>query len=584
MAARSNRLLPCRYWPAWLTLLLGLAASAGLALMLHRRAVELDQQRFKLEAAQIAALLESTMERYEERLARLADHCAQFDELPAQIWFFRRERMTDLNGNLPNVTHALYCPRIAAADFAAHAERGRIVWPKGYAFDPEARPDRDFALPVWQSWTRHGYQAIPPGTDLAEAADWRPALTRGLRHTRGGVSAAPARVPRQDGSSVNGFWFTLALFKRDQTSMGTGQGGGESTAAFSERRARFHETNAIGVFAAFISSDRLVDESFNSPKYPLRIHTRLYTTTNLTAATLLNPNSKPPVAPLHRYLQPQPWYGQRWMLEFTSTPRFEADSARYLAWLVLYAGAGLTLLASALLAVSLHARLRQETMTEQIREARDALTAAQQERERLSRDLHDGTVQSLYAIQLGLGHTAQKLAGEAAQARRELSTVRAELDAVIAEIRRFITADDNAEIKADLAGVIQALVQRAKTGATAKVELHCDPNASSRLTGNQAVQLANIAREALSNSLRHARPHRIEVRLAVEGTCVCLEIADDGGGFNPQSPARPGVGLASMASRATEIGGRLEIQSAPGAGTRVSVRVPASPGRAAGPQ
>ncbi len=167
MAAKSNRLLPCRYWPAWLTLLLGLAASAGLALMLHRRAVELDQQRFKLEAAQIAALLESTMERYEERLARLADHCAQFDELPSQIWFFRRERMTDLNGNLPNVTHALYCPRIAAADFTAHAERGRIVWPKGYAFDPEARPDRDFALPVWQSWTRHGYQAIAPGTYLA---------------------------------------------------------------------------------------------------------------------------------------------------------------------------------------------------------------------------------------------------------------------------------------------------------------------------------------------------------------------------------------------------------------------------------
>ena len=237
----------------------------------------------------------------------------------------------------------------------------------------------------------------------------------------------------------------------------------------------------------------------------------------------------------------------------------------------------MTLLATALVIVALRARNQQELLTDQIREARDALAAAQREREKFSRDLHDGTIQSLYAIQLGLGHTVEKLEAEPARARREFSAVRRELDAVIAEIRQFITVEAGPEKSVDFNAVLHALVQRVCNGTTAQIALHCDPGASERLTGDRAVQLANVAREALSNSLRHAKPHRVEIVLRSDRETVVLEIFDDGSGFDPKAPRRSGVGLASIAARTQHMKGTLDIQSASGKGTRIVVQVPAAP-------
>src|SRR6185436_5215830 len=106
--------------------------------------------------------------------------------------------------------------------------------------------------------------------------------------------------------------------------------------------------------------------------------------------------------------------------------------------------------------------------------------------------------------------------------------------------------------------------------------LRCDPAASARLSGDEAVQLANIAREALSNSLRHGSPQQVRIALRSEREAVILEISDDGAGFDPRSPRRTGVGLASMASRAREAGGTLDVQSSPGKGTRILIRLPAN--------
>ncbi len=557
---------------------------------LHRDALRGDEERFEAEAWRFAALVESNMERYEERLARFADHCALFGDLPREVWSFRRHHVLDPSGNLPWVKHLIYCPKERLTNSQPGLRRGtpspgvpEVTSPPGREVAATPVSERLLTLPLRWISSQPGFEPLIPGTDLAEISDTHPFLAPALARAKGWVSTRPASVRRADGRIESGFWFALALFATNEPGP-VWMLKNETVREQQLRHGAYLKSAAKGLIAAFISADHMMDGSFNRANQPAHVHARLYSAQEPVPEALMNRASNPPDNPRHRRVIPQKWYSRVWCLELVSTPLLEAESLRHRAWLVLGGGTVFTLLAGALVWVSVRARVRQERLTVDVLEARDALTVAQQERERLSHDLHDGTVQSLYAIQLGLGHTAQKLEGEPAQARRELSTVRAELDAVIAEIRRFITADENAEIKADLAGVIEALVQRAKAGATAKVELHCDPNASSRLTGNQAVQLANIAREALSNSLRHARPDRIEVRLAVEGTCVCLEIADDGGGFHPQSPTRPGVGLASMASRATEIGGRLEIQSAPGEGTRVSVRVPASPGRAAGPQ
>ena len=94
------------------------------------------------------------------------------------------------------------------------------------------------------------------------------------------------------------------------------------------------------------------------------------------------------------------------------------------------------------------------------------------------------------------------------------------------------------------------------------------------LHSTQAVQLANIAREALSNSLRHGNPQHVEIALRSEPENVVLEISYSGEGFDPNVPGRKGVGLVSMAARAEEMRGTLDIQSAPGLGTRGRMRVP----------
>jgi len=572
LMGRKGKSFVGRYWPAGVILAAGLAASGLLGILIYRGAVRLDEARFELETTVSAALLEKHMERYEERLARLADYCAQFEELPTEIWYFRRNEMTDLSGNLPCVTHAAYCPKIISANFEAHLARGRTLWSQLYRFDPPPAPGRDCALPVWQFWSHPEFKAIKRGMNMAEESDWHPSVVRALERADAWISEGVAQVTRKDGVEETGFWLVLSLFCPDQEAAPWSLPN-ESPEASILRRQAFRRSVATGILAAFISVDRMLDQ-YNRPPNTRRTHLRLYAHREPSLASLLNPSSKPPEKPEYRRVVPMRWYRNAWALEATSTPLFESESLQYRGWVAGGAGGGLSLLASALVAVAMRARGRQEQMTEQIREARDALAEAQRERERLGHDLHDSAIQSLYGIQLRLGHTANHFNAEPALARREFGEVRAELDTVIAEIRSFLVAGTAGKETVDLAGVLLAIAERAKAGSETRIEVECDPMASSRLSSARAVQLANITREALSNSLRHGQPDRVEIALRSDNGVVLLEISDDGAGFDTKAKSPQGVGLTSMAKRAQEIRGEFDVQSTPGRGTKVVVRVP----------
>jgi two-component system sensor histidine kinase NreB len=88
-------------------------------------------------------------------------------------------------------------------------------------------------------------------------------------------------------------------------------------------------------------------------------------------------------------------------------------------------------------------------------------------------------------------------------------------------------------------------------------------------------ELLRIAQEAVSNAVRHARPHTVRITMAEESAHWVLAVADDGVGMeqSPELSARQGFGLASMRHRASAIGGEWQIDSQPGRGTRVSVRI-----------
>jgi signal transduction histidine kinase len=397
-------------------------------------------------------------------------------------------------------------------------------------------------------------------------------FSRIVRESRPGMSERRTVMLDANSNKLTGTLFYVPVYEAAMTDFLAGEG------LTRNERASARWMHLTSVILAPVDFTELVNSVWAGSPSDLGIE--LFSSTNQTADTWLNisegqpraadPEFKAYLTQRHRW----PMYGSRFSIFFYTTGQFEAQSPRRLAKIAMAAGVILTLLATALVGLAFRARRQQEQMTEQIREARDALAIAHRERQNLSRDLHDGTIQSLYAIQLGLGHTVQKLEAEPANARREFAAVRRELDVVIAEIRQFITTEAGPGKAVDFSAVLQALVQRASTGTTARITSQCTPVASQRLTGDQAVQLANIAREALSNSLRHARPQHVDITLCSKGEMVVLEISDDGNGFDPMAPGRSGVGLTSMMERAREMDGAMEIQSAPGKGTRVVVRVP----------
>lgn len=91
-------------------------------------------------------------------------------------------------------------------------------------------------------------------------------------------------------------------------------------------------------------------------------------------------------------------------------------------------------------------------------------------------------------------------------------------------------------------------------------------------------ELLHIVREALSNSARHSGATGVSVRLGLEEHSLALEVADNGRGFNPATARGAGhLGLANIAARAASAGGSLSVDSAPGRGTRIIVRIPAAP-------
>jgi len=104
--------------------------------------------------------------------------------------------------------------------------------------------------------------------------------------------------------------------------------------------------------------------------------------------------------------------------------------------------------------------------------------------------------------------------------------------------------------------------------------IEVDPAGANLFSSTQATQLLHIAKEAMSNSLRHAHASGVTVSLRPAGTAIHLEIRDDGAGFDSSAVGSTGHGLRNMAARAEEIGAELQLISAPGRGCRILVTVP----------
>jgi signal transduction histidine kinase len=198
-----------------------------------------------------------------------------------------------------------------------------------------------------------------------------------------------------------------------------------------------------------------------------------------------------------------------------------------------------------------------------------------EERERIGMDLHDGVIQSIYAIGLGLEDTAERIEEEPAAAKQSLDRSIDALNKVIRDIRNYIF-DLRPQIAeaGDLKRALSELIEDVKLNFLLDARLDANGRLPA-LTDEQERGLFHIAQEALNNVAKHARASAVAVKLGTSGAALVLEVADDGIGFDPSGqPGKSRHGLRNMQDRARAIGGSLEISGGAGRGTVVRVELP----------
>jgi signal transduction histidine kinase len=216
-----------------------------------------------------------------------------------------------------------------------------------------------------------------------------------------------------------------------------------------------------------------------------------------------------------------------------------------------------------------------------------------EERNRMALELHDVVSQKLFSLSLGADSAATLIDRDPVAAREQLARVSELARECLAELRTLILGLRPADLQRDgLSGVLGKEVEmlrrihgieialdetEGRTGAGSRHDQRDSRGWAGSASRREEVEagVLRIALEALHNAVRHAGARQVTVRLSDRETGLTVEVADDGVGFDPhrtQTRSRH-LGLTSMEERARELGGRLEIHSAPGTGTTVRLEV-----------
>jgi PAS domain S-box-containing protein len=217
------------------------------------------------------------------------------------------------------------------------------------------------------------------------------------------------------------------------------------------------------------------------------------------------------------------------------------------------------------------------TALKQLDEESRAL-AQVRERDLIAMDLHDGVIQSLYAVVLNLAAQEQGLGDAQPAAAEAIKAARREVERVIAETRAYVS---NLRVRTftprNLESGLRLLVDGLRLNAGVSVDLQFDAAIEPLLAPEVRGHVLYLLREAVANVLRHAEASHVRVELSHANRQAVLKIEDDGRGFDAPAPLQPPErhhGLHNMAERARLVGGHLLIQSAPGHGTVVCLEFP----------
>lgn len=201
-----------------------------------------------------------------------------------------------------------------------------------------------------------------------------------------------------------------------------------------------------------------------------------------------------------------------------------------------------------------------------------------EDRSRISRDLHDSVLQSLYAIGLNMEAARRARRDQTVERKEADDPMIRQINQLIHEVRDMIRELESGTVREfDLSSELTTLrMTYAQTGHL-DVKLDLQRHAIEVLTHEEEREILNIVREALSNCARHAHATQAAVSIRMKDTRVRVSIQDDGIGFAPAPGPSRGYGLTNMETRAKKLGGTLHVQSKIGKGTQITAEFSLEP-------
>jgi signal transduction histidine kinase len=200
-----------------------------------------------------------------------------------------------------------------------------------------------------------------------------------------------------------------------------------------------------------------------------------------------------------------------------------------------------------------------------------------EERLRIAQEMHDGLAQVLAYVNTKAQVVREHLRmGRTEEATKHLDQLAAAAREVYDDVRESIIGLRSAAQESSAADSLRGYVAHweAQNGITCRLHLETDR----QVPAGAELQVLRIVQEALANVRKHSRAGHADVRIEDAGSRIRITVEDDGIGFNPAELGRaefPRFGLSAMRERAESVGGRLQLDSAPGEGTRVTIEVPA---------
>ena len=226
-----------------------------------------------------------------------------------------------------------------------------------------------------------------------------------------------------------------------------------------------------------------------------------------------------------------------------------------------------SLAARAAIAVDLSERVSRDSV-------RRVVEAQELERARLARELHDETGQALTSILLGLKPLEET--ADSAEAREALTSVRELVISTLQDVRRLaVELRPTALDDFGLVPAVERLTDTFREQSGLRVDLESQLG-DERLARDAETTVYRVIQEALTNVIKHADAERVSILLQRKNSAVVAVVEDDGAGFNPGATREDALGLAGMRERVALAGGRLQVESTPGAGTTVVAEVPLS--------